>query len=237
MQHRTVSDVMTHQVATVRRDAPFKAVAELLAERDVSAVPVVDDAHRVVGVVSEGDLLRKESGQPDPEGHTPSLWMSPSNRKRARAENAEGLMSHTVFSARPEWSVVEAARMMDRHHVKRLPVVDETDRLVGIVSRSDLLRVFLRDDRAIRGEIISEVLQRVMLIEPATVSVEVKDGVVSLQGQLERKSLIPITERLCRSVDGVVGLRSRLTFAFDDTHTDLEPPVVRGVMQPQRFHG
>jgi CBS-domain-containing membrane protein len=237
MQHRTVSDVMTHQVATIRRDASFKTVAALLADRDVSAVPVVDDAHRVVGVVSEGDLLRKESGQPDPEGHTPSLWMSPSNRKRARAENAEGLMSRTVFTARPEWSVVEAARMMDRHHVKRLPVVDETDRLVGIVSRSDLLRVFLRNDRAIRGEIISEVLQHVMVIDPTTVSVEVKDGVVTLLGQLERKSLIPIVERLCRSIDGVVALHSRLTFAFDDTRADLEPRVVGGAMQPQRFHG
>ncbi|MEY9877558.1 CBS-domain-containing membrane protein [Streptacidiphilus sp. MAP12-33] len=237
MQHRTVGDVMTHQVATVRRDTSFKAVAELLAERDVSAVPVVDDADRVLGVVSEGDLLRKESGQPDPDGHTPALWMSPGNRKRSHAENAAGLMSRTVFTARPEWSVVEAARMMDRHHVKRLPVVDETDRLVGIVSRSDLLRVFLRNDRAIRGEIIAEVLQRVMMIEPATVSVEVKDGVVTMRGQLERKSMIPIVERLCRSVDGVVALHAQLSFAFDDTHQDLEPPIVRGVMQPQRFHG
>jgi CBS-domain-containing membrane protein len=236
MQHRTVSDVMTHQVATVRRDTSYKAIATLLAERDVSAVPVVDDAHRVVGVVSEGDLLRKESGQPDPEGHTPSLWMSPSNRKRVRAENAGGLMSRTVFTARPEWSVAEAARMMDRHHIKRLPVVDETDRLVGIVSRSDLLRVFLRADRAIREEVVSDVLRHTMLIDPATLSVEVDDGVVTIRGQLERKSMIPIVERLCRSVDGVVALHATLTFAFDDTRTDLESPAVQGVMRPQHLH-
>jgi CBS domain-containing protein len=237
MQHRTVRDVMSHQVTTVRRDTSFKAVAELLADRDISAAPVVDDTGRVLGVVSEADLLRKESGQPDPEGHTPSVWMSPSNRKRARAEDAEGLMSRTVFTARPDWSVVEAARMMDRHHVKRLPVVDETDHLVGIVSRSDLLRVFLRTDRAIRGEIVSEVLHRVMMIDPAAIQVEVEDGVVRMRGQLERRSMIPIVERLCRSVDGVVALHTGFSFAFDDTHTDLEPPVVRGVMQPQRHHG
>ncbi|WP_042365666.1 CBS domain-containing protein [Streptacidiphilus neutrinimicus] len=220
MQHRTVSDVMTHDVASVRSDASYKAVTALLAERDVSAVPVVDDAHRVIGVVSEADLLRKESGQPDPAGHTPSLWMSPGNRKRAQAEDAQGLMSRTVFTARPQWSVVEAARMMDRHHVKRLPVVDETDRLVGIVSRSDLLRVFLRADRAIREEVVRDVLRRTMVIDPATLWVDVADGVVTLRGQLERKSMIPIVERLCRSVDGVVAVHARLTFAFDDTRTD-----------------
>jgi CBS domain-containing protein len=236
MQHRTVRDVMSHQVATVTREASFKAVAALLAERDISAVPVVDDGHRVVGVVSEADLLRKESGQPDPEGHTPALWMRPSDRKRAHAEIAADLMSHTVFTARPEWSVVEAARMMDRHHVKRLPVVDETDRLVGIVSRSDLLRVFLRSDRAIRGEIVADVLGRTLLIDPAAISVDVADGVVTMRGQLEHKSLIPIVERLCRSVDGVVALHAQLSYAFDDTRTDLEPPVVRGVMQPHH-HG
>jgi CBS-domain-containing membrane protein len=236
MQHRTVSDVMTHHVVTVRRDASYKAIATLLAERDVSAVPVVDDAHRVVGVVSEGDLLRKESGRPDPDGHTPSLWMSPGNRARVRAENAAGLMSRTVFTARPEWSVAEAARMMDRHHVKRLPVVDETDRLVGIVSRSDLLRVFLRADRAIREEVVADVLRHTMAIDPATLSVEVEDGVVTMRGQLERKSLIPIVERLCRSVDGVVALHATLTFAFDDTRTDLESPAVQAVMRPQHLH-
>ena len=127
--------------------------------------------------------------------------------------------------------------MMDRHQVKRLPVVDETDKLVGIVSRSDLLRVFLRNDRAIRGEITTEVLRRTMLIDPATVSVDVADGVVTLRGRLECKSMIPIVERLCRSVDGVVALYSRLTFAFDDTHVNPGPPVVGGVMQPHRFHG
>ncbi|WP_042431518.1 CBS domain-containing protein [Streptacidiphilus anmyonensis] len=236
MEHRTVGDVMTHHVATVRRDTSYKALAALLAEHDVSAVPVVDDAHRVLGVVSEGDLLRKESGQPDPEGHTPSVWMSPSNRKRVRAEDASGLMSRTVFTARPQWSVVEAARMMDRHHVKRLPVVDETDRLVGIVSRSDLLRVFLRADRAIREEVVRDVLRRTLLIDPATLWVDVEDGVVTLRGQLERKSMIPIVERLCRSVDGVVAVHAGLTFAFDDTRTDLEPPAVRPVTQPRHVH-
>jgi CBS domain-containing protein len=88
MQHRTVSDVMTHQVATVRRDTSFKAIATLLAERDVSAVLVVDDVGRVLGVVSEGDLLRKESSQREPEGHRTQRWIRPGSRKRSRAENA-----------------------------------------------------------------------------------------------------------------------------------------------------
>ncbi|MEZ0090922.1 CBS domain-containing protein [Streptacidiphilus sp. EB129] len=234
MQHRTVHDVMSHQVATVRRETPFKAIAELLAERDISAVPVVDDSGRVVGVVSEEDLLRKESGQPDPDRLNPSLWMRPSDRRRAQAETADALMTRTVFTACPHWSLVEAAQMMDRHHVKRLPVLDESDRLVGIVSRSDLLRVFLRTDRAIRGEIVTEVLEHTMMIDPAAISVSVSDGVVTMRGQVERKSMIPIVERLCRAVDGVVALHPQLSYAFDDTRIDLDPPLVRGVMQPQR---
>jgi CBS domain-containing protein len=230
MRHRTVQDVMTHQVVTAHRDTPFKAVAALLARNDVSAVPVVDAQQRPIGIISEADLLRKESAQPDPNGHASGVWMRPRDRKRAEAETAESLMTSTVFAARPDWSLVEAARMMDRHHVKRLPVIDGSGVLAGIVSRGDILRVFLRPDGAIRQEIVHEVLEQTLLIAPTDVQVEVRDGVVTLRGTLERQTLVPVAVRMCRSVDGVVAVHDQLRYTFDDRRVDLGPAPVQGIV-------
>jgi CBS domain-containing protein len=234
MRHRTVQDVMTHQVLTVRRDTPFKSVAALLARNDVSAVPVVDTDRRPVGIVSEADLLRKESAQPDPEGRSAGVWMAPRDLRRAEAETAGELMTATLFTARPEWSLVEAAKMMDRHHIKRLPVIDEAGRLCGIVSRSDLIRVFLRPDGAIRQEIVHHVLERTLFMAPNAVQVEVSDGVVTLRGMVGRQTTVPIAVRLCRSVDGVVAVHDQLRYSFDDRRVDLGlDPVHGGAGTPQ----
>ncbi|MFF5187691.1 CBS domain-containing protein [Streptomyces sp. NPDC000345] len=217
MWHRMVSDLMTTTVVRVHRDTGFKEIAKLLAEYDVTAVPVVDDDEHVVGVVSEADLLRKEAAQLDPAGLPPGLRPEPSAGAKAAATTAEGLMNSPAVTARPQWSVVEAAQVMERHHVKRLPVVDETDRLVGVVSRADLLRVFLRGDSALREEITGEVLLRTLGISPGAVTVRVVDGRVSLTGTVERKSLVPIVVRLCQGVDGVVDVSARLDHRMDDT--------------------
>lgn len=139
-------------------------------------------------------------------------------------------MTGTVFTARPEWSLVEAARMMDRHHIKRLPVVDGAGVLVGIVSRSDLLRVFLRPDGAIRREIVHEVFERTLFFSPSAVQVEVRDGVVTLRGTVDRRSLVPIAVRLCRGVDGVVAVHDQLRYSFDDRRVDLGPNPVHGIV-------
>jgi len=180
-------------------------------------------------MVSEADLIRKEASMPDPEGRSGGLWMRSYDQARAAAETAGGLMTSPVITARPEWSIVEAARVMDRRKVKRLPVVDEVGRLVGIVSRCDLLRLFLRHDGAIREEITHDVLGQTLWLAPDAVRVAVQDGVVTLTGKVEQKSLIPIVERLCRSVDGVVSVHQTLGYTFDDTNLDLEQPRVPGV--------
>jgi CBS domain-containing protein len=114
-----------------------------------------------------------------------------------------------------------AAKLLARHGIKRLPVVDDQRRLVGIVSRSDLLRLFLRDDEAIHREIVDDVLLRALWIEPTTVLVNVRDGIVTLTGQLERKSLRPLVIRLTRTVPGVVDVVSRLTYDLDDDRLPL----------------
>lgn len=220
---------MSHMVVSVRPGTTFKEIVELLGEHDIAAVPVVDVAGCPIGMVSEADLLRKQSGQADPTGRL--LTPQPDSEERAKVEatTAEGLMTSPVVSARPEWTVVEAARVMQDHRIKRLPVVDDIGRLIGIISRSDLLRVFLRRDWAIREEIVEDVLVKTLGEAPSAVSVEVDEGRVTLFGTLARKSLIPVLVRLCRSVDGVVGVEHHLDFRLDDTEA---PAASRAVPEP-----
>ncbi|MEU9759184.1 CBS domain-containing protein [Streptomyces sp. NPDC047985] len=216
MEHRTVAELMTRDVVRARRDLPFKEIVELLAENDVTAVPVVDELDRPMGVVSEADLLRKCSDRDDPSGLTPIPRIEAWERAKAEGARAEELMSAPAVCARPEWTVVEAARLMEVQDVKRLPVVDETDKLLGIISRRDLLRVFLRRDEAIREEIDRDVLRGTMGLDPAAVTIEVRQGQVVLTGSVESKGLVPVIERLCRSVDGVVSVTAHLTPRADD---------------------
>jgi CBS domain-containing protein len=227
MRHRIVSELMTTEVVRVRQDAAFTEIAKLLAEHDITAVPVVDDDDRPVGVVSEADLLRKEAGRLDAAGSWPALddragrlpGLDPRHaaRDKAEATTAGGLMTSPAVTARPEWTAVEAARAMEQGRVKRLPVVNGSGRLIGVVSRADLLRVFLRGDRAIREEITGDVLVRTLGIPPTAVTVHVVEGRVTLRGTVERRSTIPVVVRLCRSVDGVVEVSDHLDHRVDDT--------------------
>ncbi|KIF05402.1 hypothetical protein PL81_13380, partial [Streptomyces sp. RSD-27] len=114
-------------------------------------------------------------------------------------------------TARPEWSVVRAARVMQRSGVKRLPVVDPDGRVVGVLSRSDLVRLFLRRDHAIREEVVEDVLTQTLRLAPSSITVAVDDGLVTLSGTVSRPALLPVIVRLCQSVDGVVDVDSRLT--------------------------
>ncbi|GAA3784717.1 CBS domain-containing protein [Streptomyces chiangmaiensis] len=218
---------MTHPVVTAHPDSSFKQIAQLLRDNDITAVPVIDDEGRPVGVVSEVDLLRKAASLPDPEGRTARHRLSLDELARAGAETAREMMSAPVVTARPGWNVVETARTMYRHKVKRLPVVDDAGKLVGIVSRGDLLRPFLRTDTAISDEIHHDVLGATLGIRPGTVGVDVREGVVTLTGRVAERSLIPVVERLCRSVDGVVALHQSLGYTYDDLGSDLEPPRLR----------
>ncbi|MGP3683977.1 CBS domain-containing protein [Streptomyces sp. IBSNAI002] len=193
MRHRSVADLMTHTAVTVRRTTAFKEIARLLKEFDITALPVIDETGHPVGVVSEADLLRR--------------------RPAGGAATAQELMTSPTVTARPEWSVVRAARIMQRHRVKRLPVVDEEGRLVGILSRSDLIQLFLRHDHAIQEEILEDVLTRTLHLAPSAITAEVDDGLVTLSGTVPQPGLLPVVVRLCQSVDGVVDVDNRLTCA------------------------
>ncbi|MFJ9908821.1 CBS domain-containing protein [Streptomyces sp. NPDC101152] len=219
MRHRTVADLMTRNVVRARRDTPFKEIVELLAENDITALPVVDEMDHPLGVVSEADLLRKCSAQTDPSSRTPVPHVETWERAKAEGATAEELMSAPAVCARPEWTVVEAARLMALRNIKRLPVVDEAGRLLGIVSRGDLLRIFLRRDDAIRDEITQDVLQRTLHLAPSQVAAEVCEGKVTLGGTVEASSLVPIIERLCHNVDGVVSVAAHIGYRFDASRT------------------
>ncbi|MET9885637.1 CBS domain-containing protein [Streptomyces sp. NPDC006430] len=214
MRHRELGELMTREVVTVPGNAGFKDVVRALADHQVSAVAVVDPAGHPLGVVSEGDLLPKSADQGD---FLRSL-AAPEARERDKAEStrAEELMSAPPVCARPDWTVAEAARLMEAQDVKRLLVVDDSDRLVGIVSRRDLLKIFLRDDDTIRHEITGDVLDLTLHQDPGAVTVEVTDGRVELRGTVQFKSLIPVIERMCRGVDGVVHVAQHLGYAVDD---------------------
>ncbi|MER6091919.1 CBS domain-containing protein [Streptomyces bluensis] len=218
MYHRTVADLMTRDVVRARRDLTFKEIVKLLTDHGVTAVPVVDELDRPLGVVSEADLLRKSADQTDPSGLTAIPHLQAWERAKAEGARAEELMSAPAVCARPDWTVVEAARLMEVQKVKRLPVVDEADRLVGIVSRSDLLRIFLRGDDTIHDEISQDVLRNTMGLDPSQVTVQVREGRVELHGAVKFRSLIPIIEQLCRRVDGVVSVTGHLTYPTDDAH-------------------
>ncbi|AOR37594.1 hypothetical protein BFF78_38580 [Streptomyces fodineus] len=195
-----VNDVMTHRVVALRGGAAFKDIVKVMREWRVSALPVLDDAGRVIGVVSEGDLLPID--KPD-------------------AVTAAGLMTAPAVTVAPDATLDHAARIMARTRVKRLPVVDRAGLLLGIVSRSDLLKVFLRDDADIAEEVRREVVVRLFGTHAAAVRVEVRDGVVTLAGRARETALIPLAVRLARAVAGVVDVRCAL--AGPPRRPDLDP--------------
>jgi len=217
----TVAAVMTRDVESVRPETPYKVLVERMRERRISALPVVGATGQVLGVVSEADLMLKEE---KPHHRGGALVEPHGDEARAMARNAAALMTSPAITVRQDASLTEAARLMHHRHVKRLPVVDAEDHLVGIVSRADVLSAFARSDESIETEVRVEVLQRTLAIDPATVAVTVRDGVVRLEGELETRSLVRILERLVLGVEGVVGLDDRLTWALDDTHLHPEDP-------------
>ncbi|MFD9123335.1 CBS domain-containing protein [Kitasatospora sp. NPDC059571] len=216
MLHRTVEDVMTRDVVTVRPDTPFKEIVAVLRSTGVAGVPVTDGDGRPVGVVSEADLVRTEAGKPTGR-HDLSRHTGPADGNAPAAETAGGLMSAPAVTARPQWSIVRAARLMAQRGLKRLPVVDDSGRLAGVVSRIDLLSPFLRSDAEIAAEIEGDVLGEALWLAPGSVAVTVDDGVVRLRGTVRQRSLVPVVERLCASVDGVVAVHQELAFEVDDS--------------------
>jgi CBS domain-containing protein len=210
----TVKDVMTTRVIWVNKDASFKEMAAALRENRVSAFPVLDDKHVVIGIVSEADLLTKEALIDEPEG-LPAMLNGILHRKdqeKARGLTAGDLMTSPPVIVHPGDTVEHAARLMYDRRVKRLPVVDPDGHLVGIVSRADVLTVFNRKDEEITREIKEQVIRYGLLADPKAFTVTVKDGVVTLDGKPETSQLGHEIVRRIRHVPGVVAVRDRLSY-------------------------
>jgi CBS domain-containing protein len=217
MKDVSVRDVMTTDVVSVDEDAPFKAIVAALAKSRLGAVPVVDDDGRIAGIVSESDLISRVLADPASGGTIPGGFAERrATRVKARAETARTLMSTPPVTTRATASIVDAARTAARAHVRRLPVVTDDGSLVGMVTRSDLLGVFLRSDADIHEHII-DVIKQCCAIDPSTVEVSVEDGVVNLHGQLERRGQIRPFVDAIRAVAGVVSVHDHLTYRHDDT--------------------
>ena len=204
----TVKDVMTTQVVAVRRSATFKEMAVTLRRYRVSAFPVVDENGKVIGIVSEADMLAKEAladhGLADGLMHHREV-------RKAEGVTAGDLMTHPAVTVRPEDSVEHAARLMYSLRIKRLPVVDAGRGLVGLISRTDLLAVYDRPDEEIRAQIEGLILHE-FLEDPRQFAVTVKDGVVTLEGSPETAALGHDIVRKVRHVSGVVALRDQLSY-------------------------
>lgn len=205
-----VSDVMTKTVAAVDRTARFKEIVETMKQWKVSALPVLAGEGRVVGVVSEADLLPKEEFRESDPDRLEQLRRVDDVR-RAEAVTAGELMTSPALTVRANATLSQAARTMARESVKRLPVVDPHGVLQGIVSRADLLKVFLRSDEDLAQEVRRDIIGVLFTAPAKDLRVTVTDGVVTLSGRVRDTSLIPVAARLVRSVEGVVDVEFDVT--------------------------
>jgi len=213
---RRVSDVMTTSVVTVDRITPYQEIDRLLTQHRISGVPVLMMGRQVAGVVSEADLLAAED-----ERTRRARMAATTGRRRLRRHPQASLTAGTLMTAPaitigPDATIPAAARVMNTHHVRRLPVTDKDGKLVGIVSRRDLLSIFLRPDADIAHD-VQEILHETACDEPATITVTVQHGVVTLTGTIEpaadRHHIIDLTIGMIWDVDGVVDVVNKLSEA------------------------
>lgn len=226
-----VRDLMTPEVVTVHPTTPIKDVARSLVDHRISGMPVVDDEGRIVGVVSEGDLIVKEQGKDAVERRPLARIFGDS--PEARAQLAKGLaltagdaMTAPAVTVSADALVGEAAAIMTRKRINRLPVV-EGDRLIGVVSRADIVRAFVRPDEELAGAIRDDVIYRTLWLDPGSFDVVVTDGKARIEGQVERRSEAEMLERIAAMVPGVTGVATELTWKLDDRKVEaLERDLV-----------
>lgn len=208
-----VAQVMTADPVAVGEQTSFKRLAEVLIGHRITAVPVIDADDRVVGLVSDADLMLKESEPDAPvEGYPFEAPRRRRERRKSVATTAGELMTKPPITISPQHTVEEAARLMRRHRVRRMPVVAPvTSELRGMVTRSDLLKVYLQADQGIERKISNELLPRSLGMDPRRFTVQVADGVVTIIGEVAHEALIPGVVQALQHVEGVVHVDAQLT--------------------------
>lgn len=230
MDHRLIGQLVNRDAVRARYGDSFKEIVRLLTVHGITGLPVVDGDGKVLGVISRSDMMFQQAAQ---EAELKRWYArrrltggARAAHARARSRTAGQLMTSPAVTVGVHQNVTEAVRLMAASKVDRLPVVDEAGRLIGLVTRSDLLKVFLRSDDEIRAELITEVLVRVMGLDPNAVEATVRAGVVTLDGRLPLRDQVPLTARLASRIDGVVAVVDRLEYLEDDTKgADFEESV------------
>ncbi len=223
-----VREVMTRTVVSVRPETPLKDVAALMVEHGISGVPVVDEQGVVLGVVSEADFIVKERGLEGVRHRPLARFLGRADEARAeiakvQAATAGSAMSSPAITIEADRPVREAAAVMIERAINRLPVVED-GRLVGIVTRADLVRAYLRPDDELERVIRDEVLVRELWVDPADIEVHVERGVVRLRGTVDRRSTAELVARHVARVEGVVAVDSELGWRLEDSEVRAPAP-------------
>lgn len=214
-------DVMTSPVITVDPQTPVKEVARLLLTHHISGVPVVSEG-KLVGIVTEADLLYKERPDTEEGGLLRLLRRGQVAEAERKAEGlvARDVMTSPVVTITESTPLREVAALMARRQINRVPVV-RGDQVVGIVSRADVLRALVRADDELK-EAVRRALLEELWIDPSGLRIEVHEGVVTLEGEVDRRSDKELAERWVSTIDGVIRVESHLTYRFDDRQARME---------------
>ena len=218
-----VVDLMAAEVISVRRATSLRDAARLMVEKEISGLPVTDEDGNLVGVVSEGDFLRKEVDRGDLLGRGLLGALFDNRDSLAEAETVGEVMSEQVFTVSPDATLVEAARTMTTHAVKRLPVVTREGKLVGVISRRDVVAAYTRPDELIEDEIREDIVRRLLFLDPALLDVLVEGGVVRVSGELPTRTDVRLLEAMVQRTDGVIRAEIDVTWKLDDTQVGNEP--------------
>jgi CBS domain-containing protein len=216
----TIRDVMSRPALTVHPETPLKEVARELVDHRVSGLPVTDEQGRVVGVISEADLLMKEQGSANVHHRRFSRYLGESTETRAQlaklaATSAGDAMTAPAITIGADRPIAEAAAIMTSRGINRLPVVDG-ETLIGVVSRADLVRAYVRSDAELEAVIRDEVLYRTMWLNPVLYDVSVRDGIAHIKGSVGRRSTAETIERVTALIPGIVDVIAEINWETDD---------------------
>lgn len=221
-----VRDMMTTDPISVRGDTSLKEAARIMVRHKVSGLTVIDETGRLIGIVTEDDFLRREASRDRP--YRLSLLdalFGEGEESIPVAETVADVMTDKVITIAADAAIGEAARLMAAHSVKRVPVVGAEGKLVGIISRADVVNAFTKPDDVVEDEVREDIVRRLLFLDPDNVEVTVADGVVHLGGELENRTEVHLLEELVRRIVGVVRVDSDLTYRFDDRKIEGSSPI------------
>jgi CBS domain-containing protein len=219
-----VRDLMTTEPITTTADAPLKEAARTMVREKISGLPVME-GDKLVGMVTEGDFLRQEANRDQPYRLSLLEALFGDGGAEPAVETVGEVMTEPVITITPDATVSEAARVMSHRKVKRLPVVDDEGKLIGVISRADIVNAFTKPDEVIEDEVREDIVRRLLFLEPDAVDVSVKEGVVTLSGELENHTEAHLLEELTRRIAGVVRVVSNLTYEVDDERIGKSYPL------------